>query len=63
MQKKILEFTNILRKSGIRVSTAEAIDAFHSLDLLSIDEAETPPEMPNLGPTTGGDSCSTTSSP
>ena len=28
MQQKILEFTNILRKSGIRVSTAEALDAF-----------------------------------
>ena len=27
MQQKILEFTNILRKGGIRVSTAEAIDA------------------------------------
>ena len=35
MQKKILEFTNILRKSGIRVSTAEAIDAFQALDELS----------------------------
>ena len=35
MQKKILEFTNILRKSGIRVSTAEAIDAFKALDDLS----------------------------
>jgi uncharacterized protein with von Willebrand factor type A (vWA) domain len=38
MQKKILEFTNILRKSGIRVSTAEAIDAFSALDELSIDD-------------------------
>ena len=40
MQKKILEFTNILRKSGIRVSTAEAIDAFEALDELSIDQRE-----------------------
>ncbi len=40
MQKKILEFTNILRKSGIRVSTAEAIDAFEALDELSIDDRE-----------------------
>ncbi len=40
MQKKILEFTNILRKSGIRVSTAEAIDAFQALDELSIDDRE-----------------------
>ena len=40
MQKKILEFTNILRKSGIRVSTAEAIDSFTALDELSIDDRE-----------------------
>jgi uncharacterized protein with von Willebrand factor type A (vWA) domain len=38
MQKKILEFTNILRKSGIRVSTAEALDAFTALDELSIED-------------------------
>jgi uncharacterized protein with von Willebrand factor type A (vWA) domain len=38
MQQKILEFTNILRKSGIRVSTAEAIDAFRALDELSIQD-------------------------
>ena len=40
MQKKILEFTNILRKSGIRVSTAEAIDSFKALDMLSIEDRE-----------------------
>ena len=40
MQRKILEFTNILRKSGIRVSTAEALDAFQALDQLSIDDRE-----------------------
>ncbi|MCH2170990.1 VWA domain-containing protein [Myxococcota bacterium] len=40
MQKKILEFADILRKSGIRVSTAETIDAFEALDLLSLDERE-----------------------
>ncbi len=40
MQKKILEFTNILRKSGIRVSTSEAIDAFAALDELSLDDRE-----------------------
>jgi len=38
VQKKILAFTNILRKSGIRVSTAEAIDSFLALDELSIEE-------------------------
>ncbi len=40
MQRKILEFTNLLRKSGIRVSTAETIDAFVALDELSIDDRE-----------------------
>jgi uncharacterized protein with von Willebrand factor type A (vWA) domain len=40
VQKKILEFTNILRKSGIRVSTAEAIDSFTALEELSIDDRE-----------------------
>ncbi|MFP8875787.1 MAG: hypothetical protein VCB99_02495, partial [Myxococcota bacterium] len=40
MQKKILEFTNILRKSGIRVSPAESIDAFAALDNLSIEDRE-----------------------
>ncbi|MEM7411042.1 MAG: VWA domain-containing protein [Myxococcota bacterium] len=40
MQDRILEFTNILRKSGIRVSTAEALDAFSALDELSIDDRE-----------------------
>jgi uncharacterized protein with von Willebrand factor type A (vWA) domain len=40
VQQKILEFTNILRKSGIRVSTAEALDAFGALDQLSIDDRE-----------------------
>ncbi|MGI9590356.1 MAG: vWA domain-containing protein [Myxococcota bacterium] len=38
MQQKILEFTNILRKSGIRVSTAEALDAFSALDELSVED-------------------------
>ena len=35
MQDKVIEFTNLLRKSGIRVSVAEAIDAFQALDELS----------------------------
>jgi hypothetical protein len=38
VQKKILEFTNLLRKSGVRVSVAEAIDAFKALDELSLDD-------------------------
>jgi hypothetical protein len=40
MQKKILEFANILRKSGIRVSTAETIDTFVALDELSLEDRE-----------------------
>ena len=40
MQRKILEFTSLLRKSGIRVSTAESIDAFVALDELSIEDRE-----------------------
>ena len=40
MQHKIVEFTNLLRKSGIRVSMAESIDAFVSLDELSLDDRE-----------------------
>ncbi len=40
MQRKILEFTHLLRKSGIRVSTAETLDAFVALDELSIEDRE-----------------------
>ena len=40
MQKKIVEFGNLLRKSGVRVSMAESIDAFTALDLLSLDDRE-----------------------
>ena len=40
MQKKIVEFGNLLRKSGVRVSVAETIDAFDALDRLSFDERE-----------------------
>ena len=40
MQKKIIEFTNLLRKSGIRVSVSEAIDAFNALDELSLDDRD-----------------------
>ncbi len=38
MQQKVIEFTNLLRKSGIRVSVAEGIDAFEALDELSLDD-------------------------
>jgi len=40
MQAKVVEFTNLLRKSGVRVSVAEAIDAFMALDELSIGSRE-----------------------
>ncbi|MDP6980508.1 MAG: VWA domain-containing protein [Myxococcota bacterium] len=40
MQEKVVEFTNLLRKSGIRVSVAEGINAFEALDELSIDDRE-----------------------
>ena len=40
MESKIVEFTNLLRKSGVRVSVAEAIDAFTSVDELSFEDRE-----------------------
>jgi uncharacterized protein with von Willebrand factor type A (vWA) domain len=40
MQRKVIDFTNLLRKSGVRVSVAEGIDAFQALDELSIDDRE-----------------------
>jgi uncharacterized protein with von Willebrand factor type A (vWA) domain len=40
VQKKIVEFTNLLRKSGVRVSMAESIDAFRALDELSLGDRE-----------------------
>jgi hypothetical protein len=40
VQEKVIEFTNLLRKSGVRVSVAEAIDAFLALDEVSIGDRE-----------------------
>ncbi len=40
MEQKIIDFTNLLRKSGIRVSVAESIDAFSSIDELSLGDRE-----------------------
>jgi uncharacterized protein with von Willebrand factor type A (vWA) domain len=40
MQAKVIEFTNLLRKSGIRVSVAEAIDAFAAIDELSFADRQ-----------------------
>jgi uncharacterized protein with von Willebrand factor type A (vWA) domain len=40
VQKKIVEFTNILRKAGVRVSVAESIDSFLVLDEMPLDDRE-----------------------
>jgi hypothetical protein len=40
VQKRILEFANLLRKSGVRVSVAESIDAFEALDELPLEDRE-----------------------
>jgi uncharacterized protein with von Willebrand factor type A (vWA) domain len=40
MEAKIVEFTNLLRKSGVRVSVSEAIDAFTAVDELSFDDRD-----------------------
>jgi uncharacterized protein with von Willebrand factor type A (vWA) domain len=40
MQKKIVEFTNILRQAGIRVSVSETIDAFTALDEMPVSDRE-----------------------
>ncbi|MAJ59366.1 MAG: hypothetical protein CBC48_04925 [bacterium TMED88] len=40
MQRKVIEFTNLLRKSGLRVSVAEGIDSFLALEELSIEDRD-----------------------
>jgi uncharacterized protein len=40
VQRKLIDFTNLLRKSGVRVSVAETLDAFVALDEVSIGERE-----------------------
>ncbi len=40
MQKKLVEFTNLLRKAGVRVSVAESLDAFGALDELPLEDRE-----------------------
>lgn len=37
MQDRIIEFANILRRNGVRVSLAENLDAFRAIDLLGIE--------------------------
>jgi len=40
VQKKIVEFTNILRKAGVRVSVAETIDSFLALDEMPLEQRD-----------------------
>src|SRR5258705_1108889 len=40
MQKKLVEFTNMLRKAGVRVSVAESLDAFGALDEMPLEDRE-----------------------
>ena len=40
MEAKLVEFTNLLRKSGVRVSVSEAIDAFTAVDELSFADRD-----------------------
>ena len=40
MEKKIVEFTNILRKAGVRVSVAETLDAFMAIEEMSLGDRE-----------------------
>ena len=40
MQRKIVEFTNLLRKAGVRVSVAESLDAFGAIEEMSLDDRE-----------------------
>ena len=37
MQDRIIEFANVLRRNGVRVSLSENIDAFRAIDLLGIE--------------------------
>jgi uncharacterized protein with von Willebrand factor type A (vWA) domain len=38
MQDQIIEFANVLRRNGVRVSLSENIDAFRAIDLLGIED-------------------------
>ena len=39
MQDQIIEFANVLRRNGLRVSLSENIDAFRAIDLLGVENA------------------------
>jgi uncharacterized protein with von Willebrand factor type A (vWA) domain len=36
MEERIIEFTGVLRRNGIRVSLSENMDAFRALELIGI---------------------------
>jgi len=38
MQERIIEFANVLRRNGVRVSLSENVDAFRAIDLLGIED-------------------------
>jgi uncharacterized protein with von Willebrand factor type A (vWA) domain len=40
MEKKLVEFTNLLRKAGVRVSVAESLDAFSAIDEMPLEDRE-----------------------
>jgi hypothetical protein len=40
VQKKVVEFTNLLRKAGVRVSVSETLDAFLALDEMPLEDRE-----------------------
>lgn len=38
MQGRIIEFANVLRRNGVRVSLSENVDAFRAIDLLGLED-------------------------
>src|SRR3989304_4199061 len=38
MDDRIVEFSNMLRRSGVRISLSENMDAFHALEYLGIED-------------------------
>ena len=48
MQDRIIEFSNVLRRNGVRVSLSENIDAFRAIDLLGIENPLTVSRRPPI---------------
>ena len=40
MQARVIEFVNVLRRNGIRVSLSENMDAFRALELIGIADPQ-----------------------